>query len=170
MRRPAAGQGHGSVRTGAAWDRAAGAAEGRSEIALGKHRGAEEARARESGRRPVRGGGRPALHLGMVEVWITLALLNADLLALASRRVGWGWPWLGYAAPMARCAAVERQRQPDLLVLDLERMPSSKHELRRAYRAAAKAAHPDGGGSADAFRAVSEAFERLSRGLDRRAA
>jgi curved DNA-binding protein CbpA len=65
---------------------------------------------------------------------------------------------------------VERQRQPDLLVLDLERMPSSKHELRRAYRAAAKAAHPDGGGSADAFRAVSEAFERLSRGLDRRAA
>ena len=136
----------------------------------GEHRGAEEARARESGRTPVRGGGRPALHLGMVEVWITLALLNADLLALASRRVGWGWPWLGYAAPMAPCAAVERQRQPDLLTLALERMPSSKHELRRAYRTAAKAAHPDGGGSADAFRAVSEAFERLARRLDPEAA
>lgn len=105
----------------------------------------------------------------MVEVWITLALLNADLLALASRRIGWGWPWLSYAAPMAR-RAVERQRQPDLLALALERMPSSKHELRRAYRAAAKAAHPDRGGSADAFRAVSEAFERLARRLDPEAA
>ena len=101
----------------------------------------------------------------MVEVWITLALLNADLLARASRRVGWGWPWLYCAAPAARRAA-ERQRQPDLLALALERMPSSKHELRRAYRAAARAAHPDTGGSADAFRAVSEAFERLARGLD----
>ena len=49
-------------------------------------------------------------------------------------------------------------------------MPSSKHELRRAYRAAVKAAHPDGGGTADAFRAVSEAFERLARGLDPEAA
>ena len=106
----------------------------------------------------------------MVEVWITLALPDADFLALASGRVGWGWPWLGCAAPMARCAAVERQRQPDLLALALERMPSSKRELRRAYRAAAKAARPDGGGSADAFRAVSEAFERLARGLDPEAA
>ena len=105
----------------------------------------------------------------MVEVWITLALLNADLLALASRRVGWGWPWPYCAAPAARWPA-ERQRQPDLLALGLARMPSSKHELRRAYRAAAKAAHPDGGGSADAFRAVSEAFERLTRGLDPEAA
>jgi curved DNA-binding protein CbpA len=49
-------------------------------------------------------------------------------------------------------------------------MPSSKHELLRAYRAAAKAAHPDGGGTADAFRAVSEAFERLARVLDPEAA
>jgi hypothetical protein len=106
----------------------------------------------------------------MVEVWIALALLNADLLALASRRIGWAWPWLSYAAPTTRCAAVERQRQPDLLTLALERMPSSKHELRRAYRTAAKAAHPDGGGSADAFRAVSEAFERLARRLDPEAA
>ena len=105
----------------------------------------------------------------MVEIWITLALLNADRLARASRRAGWGWPWLRCAAPAGRFAA-ERQRQPDLLALALERMPSSKHELRRAYRAAAKAAHPDTGGSADAFRAVSEAFERLARGLDREAA
>ena len=106
----------------------------------------------------------------MVEVWITLALLNTDLLVLASRRVGWAWPWpwLNHAAPTARCAA-ERQRQPDLNVLDLERMPSSKHELRKAYRAAAKSAHRDGG-SADAFQAVSEAFERLARGLDPEAA
>ena len=105
----------------------------------------------------------------MVEIRITLALLNADLLARASRRVGWPWPWLDCAAPTGRFAA-ERRRQPDLLALALERMPSSKHELRRAYRAAAKAAHPDTGGSADAFRAVSEAFERLARGLDREAA
>ena len=109
--------------------------------------------------------------IGMIEVWTTLALLNADLLVLASRRVGrqWPWPWLYGSASMARCA-VERQRQPDLLALDLERMPSSQNELRRAYRAAAKAAHPDTGGSADAFRAVSEAFERLARGLDPQAA
>ena len=108
---------------------------------------------------------------GMVEVWITLALLNADLLVLASRRVGWAWPWpwLNHAAPTARCAT-ERQRQPDLNALALERMPSSNHELRRAYRAAAKAAHPDSGGSVDAFRAASEAFERLARGLDPEAA
>ena len=106
---------------------------------------------------------------GMVEVWITLALLNADLLVLASRRVGWAWPWLNHAVPRARWAA-ERQRQPDLNALALERMPSSNHELRRAYRAAAKAAHPDSGGSVDAFRAVSEAFERLARGLDSEAA
>ncbi len=107
----------------------------------------------------------------MVEVWITLTLLNTDLLVLASRRVGWAWPWpwLNHAAPAARCAA-ERQRQPDLLALALERMPSSKHELRRAYRTAAKAAHPDSGGSVDAFRAVSEAFERLARGLEPEAA
>ena len=112
----------------------------------------------------------------MVEVWITLALLNADFLVLASRHVGWAWPWpwLNHAAPAARGAA-ERHRQPDLDALDLnalglERMPSSKHELRRAYRAAAKAAHPDGGGSAAAFRAVSAAFERLARGLDPEAA
>jgi hypothetical protein len=107
----------------------------------------------------------------MAEVWITLALLNADLLVLASRRVGWPWPWpwLYGSASMARCAA-ERQRQPDLLALDLEQMPSSQSELRRAYRAAAKAAQPDTRGSADAFRAVSGAFERLARGLDPKAA
>jgi hypothetical protein len=105
----------------------------------------------------------------MAEVWITLALLNADLLVLASRRVGWPWPRLYGSASMARCAA-ERQRQPDLLALDLEQMPSSQSELRRAYRAAAKAAQPDTRGSADAFRAVSGAFERLARGLDPKAA
>jgi hypothetical protein len=148
---------------------AAGASGSGLGIAHGGHRGAENARTRESGRTPGNGGGLPALRHGMAEVWITFALLNADLLVLASRRVGWPWPWLYCAAPMAR-RAVERQRQPDLLALGLDRMPSSWDGLRRAYRAAAKAAHPDTGGSADAFRAVSEAFERLARRLHPEAA
>jgi hypothetical protein len=71
---------------------------------------------------------------GTVEVWTTLALLNADFLALASRRVGWAWwPWLNRAAaPMGRSGGAK----PDLIALDLERMPQTEHELRRAYRAA----------------------------------
>lgn len=99
----------------------------------------------------------------MAYPWMSLALLNASLLALAPMSFGLGW------ASMVFESAAGPRPHPDLVALDLERMPSTKHELRRAYRAAAKAAHPDGGGSADAFRAVSGAFERLSGRLGRRA-
>jgi len=57
------------------------------------------------------------------------------------------------------------RRYPDLTVLGPDRMPPSRDELRRAYRLAARAAHPDGhGGSQEAFLAVAGAFERLSTG------
>ncbi len=53
---------------------------------------------------------------------------------------------------------------PDLIVLGLDRMPSSWDDLRRAYRSAARKAHPDvHGGSEAAFLAVAGAFERLSK-------
>jgi hypothetical protein len=88
----------------------------------------------------------------MVEMWIAYAYLNAGLLALASSVVGLGWT----AEPPCR---------PDLAALRLDRMPSSRDELRRAYRLAARAAHPDAGGSREAFLAVSAAFERLSKAV-----
>jgi hypothetical protein len=100
----------------------------------------------------------------MAYPWMSLAFLNASLLTLAPMSFGLGW------ASVVFGSAAGPRSHPDLVALDLERMPSTRHELRRAYRAAAKAAHPDGGGSADAFRAVSEAFERLSGRLGRRAA
>ena len=59
---------------------------------------------------------------------------------------------------------------PDLLALGLDRMPPFWDGLRRAYRAAARMAHPDAaGGSQEAFLAVAGAFERLARSLDPRA-
>ena len=93
----------------------------------------------------------------MVHVWFTLARLNADLLALALRSVRLGW--IGGAGPSIE----EPQRHPDLIALGLDRMPSSWDDLRKAYRSAARTAHPDvHGGSQQAFLAVSGAFERLS--------
>ena len=65
------------------------------------------------------------------------------------------------ASAMAWFLGAHMPRDADLRALDLERMLSSGEDLRRAYRWAAKAAHPDAGGSADAFRAVSDAFRRL---------
>jgi curved DNA-binding protein CbpA len=50
-------------------------------------------------------------------------------------------------------------------------MPPSLDGLRKAYRSAARTAHPDApGGSREAFLAVAGAFERLSEKLGRRAA
>ena len=69
--------------------------------------------------------------------------------------VPFGSGWTPVASP--RC-------HPDLIVLGLDRMPPSKDELRRAYRSAAKATHPDTqGGSREAFLAVAAAFGRLGR-------
>jgi hypothetical protein len=104
----------------------------------------------------------------VLEVWIALVLLGADLLGAAAKAAGhwWGASPVGSASTPTGLPS----RDPDLTVLGLDRMPPSRDELRRAYRAAAKAAHPDAGGSAEAFRAVSEAFEKLARRLDPRAA
>jgi DnaJ domain len=96
-----------------------------------------------------------------VEVWITMALLGADLLDVVARSAGHWWGVLPCGA--AWTPAGPPRRHPDLIALGLDRMPPSRDELRRAYRAAAKAAHPDvHGGSQEAFLAVSAAFERLS--------
>jgi hypothetical protein len=105
----------------------------------------------------------------MAEVWITLAILNADFFAHAARSAGEAWARMAWGATAAGPPATLR-RHADLSALGLDRLPSSPDELRRAYRAAAKAAHPDAGGSAEAFRAVAEASERLARRLDPRAA
>jgi DnaJ domain len=104
----------------------------------------------------------------MVDAWIALSRLNADLLALGARSLDFGWMLLTAGAAWATSAP--GFPKADLMALGLDRMPSTREELRRAYRHAAKAAHPDAGGSADAFRAVSEAFERLSERSNARTA
>ncbi len=79
-----------------------------------------------------------------------------------------GAPWA--AAVVAGVAGPPRPH-PDLLALGLDRMPSFWDELRRAYRSAARKAHPDTpGGSEEAFLAVSGAFGRLSDALGQRTA
>jgi hypothetical protein len=96
-----------------------------------------------------------------VEVWITMALLGANLLDAAARSAGHWWGALPIGTVWT--PAGPPRRHPDLIALGLDRMPPSRDELRRAYRSAAKAAHPDvQGGSREAFLAVSAAFERLS--------
>ena len=100
----------------------------------------------------------------MADHWIPLALLNASLLTLTPMSFGLGW------ASMVLGSAARPPSRPDLLALGLDRMPSSWDDFRRAYRSAARKAHPDvHGGSAAAFLAVAGAFERLSGKLGRRA-
>ena len=100
----------------------------------------------------------------MAEHWMPLALLHASLLTLAPMSFGLGW------ASMVFGSAAGPRPHPDLLALGLDRMPNSWDGLRRAYRAAARKAHPDApGGSQAAFLAVAGAFERLSEKLGRRA-
>ena len=101
----------------------------------------------------------------MADHWMPLALLHASLLTLAPVSFGLGW------ASMVFGSAAGPRPHPDLLALGLDRMPSSWDDLRRAYRSAARKAHPDvRGGSEAAFLAVAAAFERLSEKLGRRAA
>jgi curved DNA-binding protein CbpA len=56
-----------------------------------------------------------------------------------------------------------RERQDPYIVLGVPRQASGK-EIARAYRRAARASHPDGGGagSAERFQAVSDAYDVLS--------
>ncbi len=101
----------------------------------------------------------------MAEHWMPLALLHASLLTLAPMSFGLGW------ASMVFGSAAGPRPHPDLLALGLDRTPSSWDDLRRAYRSAARKAHPDvHGGSEAAFLAIAGAFERLSGRLGRRAA
>ena len=101
----------------------------------------------------------------MADHWMPLALLHASLLTLAPMSFGLGW------ASVVFGSAAGPRPHPDLLALGLDRMPSSWDDLRRAYRSAARKAHPDvPGGSEVAFLAVAGAFERLSGRLGRRAA
>ncbi len=102
----------------------------------------------------------------MADPWMSLALLNASVLTLVPMSLGLGW-----ANAVVAGVAGPPLPHPDLLALGLDRTPSSREELRRAYRAAARAADPDApGGSQEAFLAVAGAFERLSNKLGKRAA
>ena len=96
----------------------------------------------------------------MVDAWIILTRLNADLLALAAKSVDLGCELMAAAVAWTYSAAASRTT--DLKALGLDHLPASRGELRSAYRRAAKAAHPDAGGSAEAFLAVSAAFRRLT--------
>ena len=61
-----------------------------------------------------------------------------------------------------------RERRDPYIVLGVARQASGE-EIARAYRRAARASHPDGGGagSAERFQAVSDAYEVLSDPLRR---
>jgi hypothetical protein len=103
----------------------------------------------------------------MTDPWMLfLALLNARLLTLVPISLGLGWANLAVAG-----VAGPPPPHPDLLTLGLDRLPPSRDSLRRAYRSAARKAHPDvHGGTAEAFLAVAGAFERLSNRLGNRTA
>ena len=72
----------------------------------------------------------------MADPWMPLALLHASLVTLAPMSFGLGW------ASMVFGSAAGPRPHPDLLALGLDRMPPSWDDLRRAYRSAARKAHP----------------------------
>ena len=102
----------------------------------------------------------------MADPWTPLALLHASVFTLVPMSLGLGW-----ANAVVAGMAGRPRPHPDLLALGLDRMLASWDGLRRAYRAAARSAHPDApGGSEAAFLAVAGAFERPSGKVGRRAA
>lgn len=54
-----------------------------------------------------------------------------------------------------------------LILLGLAAMPTDEVALQRAYREAAKAAHPDGGGTAETFRAVLAAKVVVKKAMEK---
>jgi hypothetical protein len=89
-----------------------------------------------------------------------LSRWHAELFAVAMEAANDTWALLTPNVPWFSNSP--HVRNTDLTTLGLERMPSSKGELHQAYRHAAKTAHPDAGGSVEAFQAVTEAFSRLA--------
>jgi hypothetical protein len=66
------------------------------------------------------------------------------------------------ASTLGRCEAASASSPSWATTLGIA-FPCTADEVRRAFRRAAKAAHPDAGGSAEVFRAVAEAFEQASQ-------
>jgi hypothetical protein len=96
----------------------------------------------------------------MLDACIILSRLNIDLFAMATRSVSDAWELLAPATFWSCRTSIPGN--PDLSILGLDQMPLLEADLRQAYRRAAKASHPDAAGSADAFRAVADAFRRLA--------
>jgi hypothetical protein len=98
----------------------------------------------------------------MLDVCLILSRLNIDLFAMATRSVSDAWKLLAPATFWS--CKTSTPGNPDLSILGLDQIPLSEADLRQAYRRAAKASHPDAGGSVDAFQAVADAFRRLAGG------
>ena len=71
------------------------------------------------------------------------------------RRAAWNRPPASPAAHRSSNASYDAS----LAALGLQERPRRLSEIKRAFRARAKELHPDTGGSADAFRALIDAFE-----------
>lgn len=68
-----------------------------------------------------------------------------------------------YAGKVLQRQARPSNPQADLALLGVG-PKATRTEVRRAFLAKAKTAHPDQGGSADAFRQLMEAYHRLTEG------
>lgn len=69
-------------------------------------------------------------------------------------------PWFDQMLKEIRAEREAEIRSGPLAILGLA-PGASAEEITRAYREQAKRAHPDAGGSAEAFRAVRAAYEEL---------
>lgn len=78
--------------------------------------------------------------------------------AAGSEQAGPGRGQAGARRPVQAAPAVH----PDLQALGLTERPESLADLKSAFRAAMKAAHPDTGGTDEQARAVIEAHKRLA--------
>lgn len=73
----------------------------------------------------------------------------------------YAWPFVGRNVRcLVACRSLSQQAAAEVLGVDSS---ASRAELRQAFRARARRAHPDGGGSAEAFRQLREAYALLRR-------